>query len=151
MLLQLILGSALIVATAVMVAPAWWALELMLIRMKPWMARPPHGIKLMATLCLTMLWSMLMVTGAVWIWALALLGLGVFSTLELSIYFALVSFTTLGFGDVLLPVEWRILGALSAANGLLIFGILTAMLVETMRQVRQSQRLVNLRRDQAVD
>ena len=71
---------------------------------------------------------------------MALWLLQIFVTFEASVYFSLVAFTTLGFGDVLLPVEWRLLGGLAAANGLLIFGLLTAMLVETLRQIRTRQR-----------
>ena len=52
----------------------------------------------------------------------------------------MVAFTTLGFGDVILPQEWRLLGGLAAANGLMIFGFLTAMLVETLRHTRRRQR-----------
>ncbi|MEM9736953.1 MAG: ion channel, partial [Pseudomonadota bacterium] len=52
-----------------------------------------------------------------------------------ALYFSVVAFTTLGFGDVLLPQEWRLLAGLSAANGLLIFGVSTAFLVEVFRRV----------------
>jgi hypothetical protein len=62
--------------------------------------------------------------------------LGLFPTMEEAVYFSLVAFTTLGFGDVLLPREWRLLAGLSAANGLLYFGLMTAMLVEAMRSLR---------------
>ena len=65
---------------------------------------------------------------------------GIFESFEASVYFALVAFTTLGFGDILLPLEWRLLAGLAAANGLLIFGIFTAMLVETIRETRSRQR-----------
>lgn len=81
-----------------------------------------------------------MVTVSVWIWAIALWQLDIFQTIEASVYFSLVAFTTLGFGDILLPIEWRLLGGLAAANGLLNFGILTAMLVETLRQTQTKQR-----------
>ena len=70
----------------------------------------------MLLLCLTLFWMMAMLTVAVWIWAVAFRLLGIFGTLEASVYFSLVAFTTLGFGDVLLPQEWRLLSGLSAAN-----------------------------------
>lgn len=44
-------------------------------------------------------------------------------------YFSLVTFTTLGYGDVTLDDEWRILGAFQAANGILMFGWTTALIV----------------------
>ena len=81
-----------------------------------------------------------MIAAAVWLWTVAFHRLGVFASVEESAYFALVSFTTLGFGDILLPVEWRLLGGVAAANGLLLFGLLTAILVETIRGVRLNQR-----------
>ena len=69
----------------------------------------------------------------------AMLLLGVSPDLEHAVYFALVSFTTLGYGDVLLPVGWRILGGMAAANGLLNFGLMTAVLVEALRDLRLRQ------------
>jgi hypothetical protein len=137
---QLFLGSVLIAITAVAAAMSWWGLEAVLVRTHRWVTRPPHGPKLTAILSLSMLWALLMMTASVWIWAMAFWALSTFDTFEASVYFALVVFTTLGFGDVLLPTEWRLLGGLAAANGLLTFGILTAMLVETLRQTRMSQR-----------
>jgi hypothetical protein len=140
MLFQITLGSGLIVLTAMVAALSWWALEVFLQRSHSWVVREPHGPKLSVVLCLAMLWTVAMMTAAVWIWAAALLLLGIFQTVEASVYFSLVVFTTLGYGDVLLPVEWRLLGGLAAANGLLVFGLLTAMLVETLRQTRSRQR-----------
>jgi hypothetical protein len=140
MLVQLTLGSSLIVLTAVAAALAWWGLEVFLVRTHDWVVRQPHGPKLATILCLVMLWTVIMVTASVWIWAIALRFLQIFGTFEASMYFSLVVFTTLGYGDVLLPIEWRLLGGLAASNGLLMFGLLTAMLVETLNQTRQRQR-----------
>lgn len=140
MFVQLLLGSALIGLTVLVSAILWWTLEVMLLRLHRWVILPPHGARLIGVLSLTMLWTVLIMTVAVWIWAIALWLLKIFITFEASVYFALVAFTTLGFGDILLPVEWRLLGGLAAANGLLIFGLLTAMLVETLREARLRQR-----------
>ena len=51
-----------------------------------------------------------------------------------AVYFSLVCFTTLGFGDITLPVEWRLLSALIGANGFLLFGWSTAYMFELMRR-----------------
>lgn len=139
MLYQLAIGSALIVATVLVAALSWWGLEITLSRTHEWVIRPPHGRKLFIVLTLAMLWTVVMLTASVWIWATAFWMLDVFSTTEASVYFSLVAFTTLGFGDILLPQQWRLLGGMAAANGLLVFGLLTAMLVETLRQIRQRQ------------
>ncbi|HSG55487.1 MAG TPA: ion channel, partial [Paracoccaceae bacterium] len=102
-----------------------------------------HRPKLILVLCVSAVWIMAQMTAGVWLWALTLMALGVFETLELAVYFALVAFTTLGFGDVLLPLEWRLLGGMAAANGLLNIGLVTALLVEALRQVRLQQLAIN--------
>lgn len=140
MILQLFIGSALVLLTTLSSAFFWLVLEFSLIRLHPWLQRPPHGRKLVALLFAALVSTLLMMTVAVWIWAIALWLLGIFITFEASVYFSLVAFTTLGFGDLLLPMEWRLLGGLAAANGLLLFGLLTAMLVETLRETRARQR-----------
>ncbi|WP_299567742.1 ion channel [uncultured Sulfitobacter sp.] len=139
-LIQLALGSAILTVTSLIAALSWWGLESFLNRIHRWTVQPPYGPKLTGVLSLVMLWALLIMMASVWIWAIALWFLGTFVTLEASVYFALVSFTTLGFGDILLPMEWRLLGGLAAANGLMVFGLLTAMLVETLRETRQRQR-----------
>jgi Ion channel len=48
------------------------------------------------------------------------------------VYFAFVNYTTLGYGDVV-PVErWRLLGPLTAMNGVLLFGWSTAVIFEVL-------------------
>ena len=55
------------------------------------------------------------------------------------VYFALVNYTTLGYGDVI-PVErWRLLGPITAMNGVLLFGWSTAVIFEVLR--RTARRL----------
>jgi hypothetical protein len=34
-----------------------------------------------------------------------------------------VNFTTLGYGDIVMPRPWRFMGPLEAANGVLMFGV----------------------------
>ena len=140
MVLQLVIGGALTLATFLVAALAWWGLETVLARLHKWAERPPHGPKLMAILTISLTATLGMMTVAVWLWAVTLYLLGIFISFEAAVYFALVAFTTLGFGDILLPPEWRLLSGLSAANGLLLFGFLTAILVETLRETRLRQR-----------
>lgn len=139
MLVQIVLGSALLVASVLIAGTSFWLLEWRLTRMQPWLTRAPHRPKLILVLCVAAFWVLLQMTLAVWMWALTFLGLGVFATLEESVYFALVAFTTLGFGDILLPMEWRLLSGMAALNGLLNIGLVTAAMVETLRQLRIRQ------------
>jgi voltage-gated potassium channel len=49
-----------------------------------------------------------------------------FETAENAVYFSIVSYTTLGFGDLLLPSRWRLLGGVEAMTGMLLLGWSTA-------------------------
>ena len=50
------------------------------------------------------------------------------------VYFAFVNYTTLGYGDVV-PVErWKLLGPITAMNGVLLFGWSTAVIFEVLRR-----------------
>lgn len=70
------------------------------------------------------------------LWALVLFGLGIFAEFETSLYFSMISFTTLGFGDVILPDNWRLLSGFIATDGFILFGLNTAFLFEVLRRLR---------------
>jgi hypothetical protein len=86
------------------------------------------------------LWMLLGTTAGVWLWAGVLLWTGAFAHLEEALYFAIVSYTTVGFGDVVAPPDWRILGATIAANGMLGFGIATAALIDLVLRTQNELR-----------
>jgi Ion channel len=72
----------------------------------------------------------------IWTYATLFMLLNVFDTLEPALYFSTVSFTSLGYGDLVLGPQWRILGAIEAANGLILFGWSTAFLMSLMGKLR---------------
>ena len=47
--------------------------------------------------------------------------------------FAFVNFTTLGYGDIVPVARWRLLGPMTAMNGVLLFGWSTAVMFEVLR------------------
>ncbi len=141
MVIQIALGSMVILVTVLIAGIMSWGLELMLAQGHGWLTQHPHRPKLALVLSATVLWALATMTVGVWIWALVYVGLGVFPTLEQAVYFSLVAFTTLGFGDLLLPQAWQLLGGMEAVNGLLNMGLMTAMLVEVLRHVRLSRDL----------
>jgi hypothetical protein len=49
-------------------------------------------------------------------------------------YFAFVNYTTLGYGDITPVVRWRLLGPVTAMNGVLLFGWSTAVIFEVLRK-----------------
>jgi hypothetical protein len=66
------------------------------------------------------------------LWGLALLLCGQISGFERAFYVSAQNYTTLCYGDVLLPERGRLLGPLEAMNGLLFFGLSTAVLFAVM-------------------
>ncbi|MGL4319843.1 MAG: potassium channel family protein [Paracoccaceae bacterium] len=139
MVLQIALGTGLLLASILIAAASAWVMELAFERGHRWLMREPHRPKLFLMIAAISVWILAVITAGVWLWASAFLLLGVFPTLEEAVYFSTVTFTTLGFGDVLLPKEWRLLAGMAAANGLLNFGLLTALMVEALRHVRLGQ------------
>jgi len=58
------------------------------------------------------------------------------------VYFALVNYTTLGYGDVTPMARWRLLGPMAAMNGVLLFGWSTAIIFQVLRRTFLSQGLL---------
>ena len=67
---------------------------------------------------------------------------GVIPEFETALYFSITSYTTVGYGDVLLTPPWRLLGPIEAAVGILMFGWSTAIIVATITRI-QRDRLSN--------
>ena len=43
-----------------------------------------------------------------------------------------LNYTSLGYGDLVMSPSWRLLGPLETANGMLLFGVSTAMIFAVM-------------------
>lgn len=143
--IQIAIGTLILLVNILVAAVASLFLEVAFRRWHHWLLTAPQRPKLLLMLVLVGIWVLGVVTICVWIWALALWGLGAFLSAEEAVYFSLVSFTTLGLGDIVAPYEWRILSAMAAVNGFLSFGLLSALMVEALRQVRLAQ--LDMRRD----
>ncbi len=103
-----------------------------------WLEKGRRAPKMALAIISITLWLLAAHSIAVWMWAFTYYWLGTFATLEPALYFSIVSFTTLGFGDIILPVETRLLSGLSAANGMIAFGLSTAFLVEVLIRIRKA-------------
>ena len=69
------------------------------------------------------------------IWGLFLWRKRLFPTFTEGVYFCTASITALGYGDVVLPPPWRLLGPLVAISGILMFGCSTAFLFLILQRV----------------
>jgi hypothetical protein len=69
------------------------------------------------------------------LWAVAFLMVGEISTFEKALYCSAENYTALGYGDIILSERWRLLGPLEAINGLLLFGLSTAMMFAVLSRL----------------
>src|SRR6266446_5459079 len=73
------------------------------------------------------------------IWAGFFLASGALPDIETATYFSLTSYTTLGYGDVVLPMSWRLLGPFEGAVGILMFGWSTGIMVTAITRIYGSR------------
>ena len=59
--------------------------------------------------------------------------------LQTAWYFSAVTFTTTGYGDLLLPPEWRLVGAVQALTGILLCGWSTGFFFAAVSRVGQTR------------
>ena len=69
------------------------------------------------------------------IWATLFMLLGEFGDFATALYHSAVNFATLGYGDIVMSARWRFLGPLEAVNGILMFGISTAVMTAAVQDV----------------
>ena len=93
-------------------------------------------------LSLLTVWMFLAIVLEVLIWALVYMFNPLITTLpdlETAFYFSMVTFTTLGFGDVVLTGQWRTLASIQAANGVIIFGWTTALIFYFIQNIYKKE------------
>jgi voltage-gated potassium channel len=61
---------------------------------------------------------------------------------ETAYYFSLKSYTTVGYGDVVISPPWRLMGSLEAMIGVLLFGWSTAILVAFISRFREGRERI---------
>ena len=75
-------------------------------------------------------------TVEIWSYALLYRAMGEFATFEEALYFSASTFTTVGFGDVVIEGHWRLVAAIESANGFLLIGWSTAFLISVTARMR---------------
>jgi Ion channel len=138
MLRQLAVGGAIF---ALCVAFHAWAMLVAVRVLQPRLARTGASVALVSTMVAVVGTLALAHLAEVGLWAAGMALVGAVGPEEGPLYFAFVSYTTLGYGDVLAAREWRLLGPAAAMNGVLLFGWSTAVifhvLVDTLDRARQ--------------
>ena len=73
------------------------------------------------------------------LWGFLFVGLGEFEEVYPAVYHSAVNFTSLGYGDVVMKQEWKLLGPLEAANGVLMMSMTAAALTAILQNIIRSQ------------
>ncbi|MES2046316.1 MAG: potassium channel family protein [Pseudomonadota bacterium] len=76
----------------------------------------------------------------IWCYAALYFGLGALSDFEAALYFSTSTYATIGYGDLVLPRAWRLLGAIEGANGVILLGWSTAFFVAMVGRIRFLER-----------
>ncbi len=94
-------------------------------------ARFEKGRQLLKVLIFTSVFFVLLHFVEIMLWAVTyrqLIGADELGSFQEAFYFSIVTFTTLGYGDITLSEQWRILSGVEAVNGILLVGWTTALL-----------------------
>ena len=67
------------------------------------------------------------------IWAALFMHLGEFQDFTTASYHSAVNFATLGYGDIVMSEQHRILGPMQAVNGVLMVGVSTAVVMSALQ------------------
>ena len=78
------------------------------------------------------------------IWAAMFMYLGEFSDFLTAFYHSTVNFASLGYGDIVMSEQWRLLGALEASNGVLMFGLSAGTMLSVMTRLFQRHTIDGL-------
>jgi hypothetical protein len=73
------------------------------------------------------------------IWAVVLELCGEFTHFAGAFYHSAMNYTSLGYGDIVMSAQWKLLGPLEAANGLLMFGVSTATIFAVIGRLLQAR------------
>lgn len=135
MIIQLFIGGTLIAVTVLFHA---FVLDFIIKRVQ-WLEKTPlrklKGLWKSLTLTIVILGIFGAIIVEIWIWSLFYLLIEALPNLETALYFSISTFTTVGYGDIILDKNWRLLGSIESANGLLLFGWSTAFIFEIVSRI----------------
>ena len=86
------------------------------------------------------------------IWAVFYFWNNLFPDYETALYFSLGSYSTIGYGDVVLSQRWRLLGGIEGISGVLLCGLSGAFIfavVNVLYQTRMQQRKLSGHKEEA--
>jgi hypothetical protein len=73
------------------------------------------------------------------LWAVVFVMCGEFSDFATAYYHSAVNYTSLGYGDIIMSPRWKLLGPLETADGMLLFGVSTAMIFAVIQRLIEAR------------
>lgn len=102
-----------------------------------------HPIYEVSVIWLLIMWLFLSICLQATLWALVYIANPDITSLpdaKTAFYFSMVTYTSLGYGDIVLTGDWRAMSAIQAANGLIIFGWTTALIFAFIQMIQERRR-----------
>jgi hypothetical protein len=134
-LLLISIGMIILTVGTHTVGAAWWLTSLgKRIEKRNRLNKPPHLFT--SILSSALVFIMLHILEAFY-WALLFIispahaGL---DSLHEAMYFSMVTFTTLGYGDITLNADWQLLAGIEGMVGIVVFGLTTALLFAVIQK-----------------
>jgi ion channel len=84
-------------------------------------------------------WIIVLHLGEISVWAFFYFLTNVITDLQSAFYFSAVTYTTTGYGDVVLPEEWRLVGGVEALTGILLCGWSTGFFFAVVSRMYDAQ------------
>jgi hypothetical protein len=132
---NLAISSGMVAGTVVFHFLGLAALIALLNTRLPRRMRRGTGFQKGVTILFTVFGLVIMHTVEIWAYAALYLVLGEFGGLEDALYYSTTTFSTLGYGDVIMSDRYRMVGAIEGANGFLLLGWSTAFLVSVTNRM----------------
>jgi hypothetical protein len=114
-----------------------------------WLARVHHLVESPSArrraglLLRVFVWIVLLHLIQVGLWAIVYWRAHEVPTLETAVYFSLVTYTTIGFGDVVLGPGWRVLAGIEGLTGILLIGWSTAFVFAIVNRMYEHWKQVH--------
>ena len=132
---KLIISGVVLAACAILHAAG-------IVGLSRWLKRKPERVR---HNYLSDLWAVVRITWAlialhlvaITIWAAAYMYLGCLTDPDTAFYFSAITYTTVGYGDVVLPPEWRALSGTEALTGIFMAGLSTAFFFAVLTRMLQ--------------
>lgn len=138
---QLIIGTILVCMTVVIHAIALDRLMIILEKAGPKVFRRYRVLWKIPLLIITVVGVFSAHIVQMWLWAIFYMSVGALETFEECLYFSTSTFTTVGYGDLVLNKDWRLISSFQSANGFILFGWSTAFIFEVMSKLYQNESI----------